>query len=52
MDRVKDNILQLPFPANEGSCEEELPKLTVGQLSADRLPTGYRQAIDRLATVF
>lgn len=38
-----------------GDCEEELPKKTcwptVSQLSADRLPTSYQQATDRLLRV-
>ena len=37
-----------------GNCEEELPKKTcrptVGQLSADSWPTGYRQVTDSLPT--
>jgi len=32
-----------------GTCGEEVPKLTVGKLSADRLPTSYQQP---LTTVF
>ena len=32
-----------------GNCEE-LPENPVGQLSADRLPTGYRQVTNRLPT--
>ena len=34
-----------------GNCVEEVPKATVGKLSADRLPTIYRQATDKLQTV-
>ena len=42
------HIYCCPFQQlNKGKGNENLPKLTVGQyLSADRLPTGYQQAID------
>ena len=35
------------FLQNLGNCVEELPKKPVGRLSADTLPTVYRQATDR-----
>lgn len=34
------------FLSKMGNCEEKLPKKSVGQLLAHRLPTGNQQATD------